>query len=242
MTAIPARVAGVADVIAVCPRPEPAVLAAALEAGVSRLFRIGGAHAIAALAYGTRDDPARRQDRRPGQSLRGRGEGLRRGRLRDRLLRRSDRNRHRRRRGPPGMDRRGPDRAGGARPGCAGDFHHLEAVARGSRRRRRGAPGRGTGDRRDVAHRERRRGGDAYGRRGDRAGEPHRPGAPGRRSRGAGAARAHGRRRLRRPVHGAGRGRLRDRVEPRAADVGRIEIPRRTERRPISSASCRSSG
>ena len=53
MTAIPARVAGVADVIAVCPRPEPAVLAAALQAGVSRLFRIGGAHAIAALAYGT---------------------------------------------------------------------------------------------------------------------------------------------------------------------------------------------
>ena len=53
MTAIPARVAGVAEILAVCPRPEPAVMAAALEAGVSRLFRIGGAHAIAALAYGT---------------------------------------------------------------------------------------------------------------------------------------------------------------------------------------------
>lgn len=53
MTAIPARVAGVADIVAVCPRPEPAVMAAALEAGVSRLFRIGGAHAVAALAYGT---------------------------------------------------------------------------------------------------------------------------------------------------------------------------------------------
>ena len=39
--------------IAVCPRPEPAVMAAALEAGVTALFRIGGAHAIAALAYGT---------------------------------------------------------------------------------------------------------------------------------------------------------------------------------------------
>jgi histidinol dehydrogenase len=57
MTAIPARVAGVREVIAVCPRPEPAVMAAALEAGVSRLFRIGGAHAIAALAYGTRSIP-----------------------------------------------------------------------------------------------------------------------------------------------------------------------------------------
>ena len=53
MTAVPARVAGVPDIVAVCPRPEPAVMAAALEAGVTRLFRIGGAHAIAALAYGT---------------------------------------------------------------------------------------------------------------------------------------------------------------------------------------------
>lgn len=57
MTAIPARVAGVAEVIAVCPRPEPAVLAAAQEAGVTRLFRMGGAHAIAALAYGTSSVP-----------------------------------------------------------------------------------------------------------------------------------------------------------------------------------------
>ena len=57
MTAIPARVAGVTEVIAVCPRPAPVVLAAALEAGVDRLFRIGGAHAIAALAYGTAQVP-----------------------------------------------------------------------------------------------------------------------------------------------------------------------------------------
>jgi histidinol dehydrogenase len=57
MTAIPARVAGVAEVIALCPRPEPVVMAAALEAGVSRLFRLGGAHGIAALAYGTATIP-----------------------------------------------------------------------------------------------------------------------------------------------------------------------------------------
>ena len=57
MTAIPARVAGVRSIVAVCPRPAPVVLAAALEAGVTRLFRIGGAHAIAALAYGTRTIP-----------------------------------------------------------------------------------------------------------------------------------------------------------------------------------------
>jgi histidinol dehydrogenase len=57
MTAVPARVAGVRDIIAVCPRPEPLVMAAALEAGIIRLFRVGGAHAIAALAYGTKTIP-----------------------------------------------------------------------------------------------------------------------------------------------------------------------------------------
>lgn len=57
MTAVPARVAGVPEIIAVCPRPEPAVLAAAVAAGVTRLFRIGGAHAVAALAYGTETVP-----------------------------------------------------------------------------------------------------------------------------------------------------------------------------------------
>ena len=53
MTAIPARAAGVHEVIVVCPRPDAVVMAAAIEAGASRLFRLGGAHAIAALAYGT---------------------------------------------------------------------------------------------------------------------------------------------------------------------------------------------
>jgi histidinol dehydrogenase len=53
MTAIPARAAGVSNVIVCCPRPDAAVFAAAIEAGADRLFRIGGAHAIAAMAYGT---------------------------------------------------------------------------------------------------------------------------------------------------------------------------------------------
>ena len=57
MTAVPARVAGVREVYVACPRPEPAVMAAALEAGVTRLFRIGGAHAVAAFAFGTRTVP-----------------------------------------------------------------------------------------------------------------------------------------------------------------------------------------
>jgi histidinol dehydrogenase len=53
MTSVPARVAGVREIIVCCPRPVPAVMAAAIEAGVTRLFRVGGAHAIAGLAYGT---------------------------------------------------------------------------------------------------------------------------------------------------------------------------------------------
>ena len=57
MTAIPARAAGVPEVIVCCPRPDAAVFAAAREAGVDRLFRIGGAHAIAAMAYGTKTVP-----------------------------------------------------------------------------------------------------------------------------------------------------------------------------------------
>jgi histidinol dehydrogenase len=57
MTAIPARAAGVGEIVVCCPRPDAAVFAAAIEAGVDRLFRIGGAHAIAALAYGTRTVP-----------------------------------------------------------------------------------------------------------------------------------------------------------------------------------------
>jgi histidinol dehydrogenase len=57
MTAVPARVAGVRHIVAVCPRPDGSVMAAALEAGVTKLFRIGGAHAVAALAYGTASIP-----------------------------------------------------------------------------------------------------------------------------------------------------------------------------------------
>jgi histidinol dehydrogenase len=57
MTAIPARVAGVPEVIAVCPRPDATVMLAAREAGVTRLLRLGGAHAVAALAFGTESVP-----------------------------------------------------------------------------------------------------------------------------------------------------------------------------------------
>lgn len=54
MTVVPARTAGVREVTVVCPAVTPAVCCAALEAGATRVLRLGGAQAIAALAYGTR--------------------------------------------------------------------------------------------------------------------------------------------------------------------------------------------
>jgi histidinol dehydrogenase len=54
MIAIPAKVAGVRELVMASPNPNPLVLAAAALAGVDRVIGIGGAQAIAALAYGTR--------------------------------------------------------------------------------------------------------------------------------------------------------------------------------------------
>ncbi len=57
MTAIPARVAGVREIVMTTPGPSPETLAAARLAGVDRVFVLGGAQAIAALAYGTESVP-----------------------------------------------------------------------------------------------------------------------------------------------------------------------------------------
>lgn len=57
MTAIPARVAGVGEIIMVTPGASAETLAAAHLAGVDRVFEIGGAQAVAALAYGTETVP-----------------------------------------------------------------------------------------------------------------------------------------------------------------------------------------
>lgn len=57
MSAIPAKVAGVSEVIVCTPDPLPVTLAAALAAGVDRLFGIGGAQAVAAMAFGTESVP-----------------------------------------------------------------------------------------------------------------------------------------------------------------------------------------
>lgn len=63
MNAVPAKVAGVGRIVMVTPPGDqgvvnPAVLVAAQEAGVTEIYRVGGAQAIAALAYGTKTIPA----------------------------------------------------------------------------------------------------------------------------------------------------------------------------------------
>ena len=62
MNAIPAKIAGVKEIIMVTPptkdgKPNPDIMAAAAIAGVDRVFLMGGAQAIAALAYGTESVP-----------------------------------------------------------------------------------------------------------------------------------------------------------------------------------------
>ena len=187
MTAIPAaRRRRRARSIAVCPRPEPVgAWRRRSRPASSRLFRIGGAHAIAALAYGTATRAARRQDRRPRQPLGRRGQGAGRRRLRHRLLRRPDaRSSSSSDSGRAGVDRRRPDRAGRARSGRARRADHpSRALAnagapRGQSRRCRRRPGRATSLR---AH-----GGIIVTRsvaRGDRAGQRVGARAPGRRRR-----------------------------------------------------------
>ncbi len=54
MTAIPAQVAGVERICVASPDPPDELLAVAHELGIEELYRVGGAHAVAALAYGTR--------------------------------------------------------------------------------------------------------------------------------------------------------------------------------------------
>ncbi|HKW65111.1 MAG TPA: histidinol dehydrogenase [Candidatus Acidoferrum sp.] len=57
MTVVPAKVAGVPNIVAVCPKPNAELLAAVEILGVGRIARIGGAQAIGALAYGTKSVP-----------------------------------------------------------------------------------------------------------------------------------------------------------------------------------------
>jgi histidinol dehydrogenase len=57
MTAIPAQVAGVKRIVVACPKPSPALLAAAEILGVTEIARMGGAQAIGGFAYGTQSVP-----------------------------------------------------------------------------------------------------------------------------------------------------------------------------------------
>lgn len=57
MTVIPAQVAGVKTICVACPHPSPEILAVSRELGVANLFRMGGAQAIAAMAFGTETVP-----------------------------------------------------------------------------------------------------------------------------------------------------------------------------------------
>ncbi len=191
MTAVPARVAGVREIIVVCPRPEPVVMAAASTAGVTRLFRLGGAHAIAALAFGTATVP--RVDRivGPGNKYVALRQELRVGEVGidmhagpSEILILSSR-------GQAGVARRRSDRAGRARSRrarrCSSRGTGTLAERRGARSRcaaaRRGAGWRvARGARR---HHRRRR-----SQRSHRAGQPHGARASGRRRRADRARRA----------------------------------------------------
>ena len=136
MTVIPAQEAGVREIVVASPQPGPALLAAAEKLGVRRVARVGGAQAIAALAYGTRSIPRVDKIFGPGNRfvtaakklvsndcaidmLAGPTEALVFATARKRAI-----------------HRRGPDRAGGARSRRNFDFgDHLRAS--GPRRRRR---------------------------------------------------------------------------------------------------------
>ncbi len=68
MTVIPAQVAGVRNIRVVSPNPRPEVLAGAAMLGVKEFYRIGGAQAVAALAYGTETIPRADKIVGPGNS------------------------------------------------------------------------------------------------------------------------------------------------------------------------------
>jgi histidinol dehydrogenase len=69
MTVIPAQIAGVSRIAVVSPRPAPETLAAAALLGVKEFYAIGGAQAIAALAYGTKSIPKVNKIAGPGNAF-----------------------------------------------------------------------------------------------------------------------------------------------------------------------------
>ena len=196
MNAVPALVAGVQEIVAVVP-PQgvtDAVLAACALSGVTRIFRIGGAQAVAALAYGTATVP--RVDKIVGPGNRWVAEAKRQvvGQVGIDMIA-----------GPtevliladatarPGARRGRPDRPGGARRGRRALVRHDRSGAgRGAAGGARGGAGHGAagGDRADGARAERPDRAGAVDARGDRGGQP--PGPRASRDRGEGAERVAG--------------------------------------------------
>ena len=208
-------------------------MAAALEAGVTRLFRVGGAHAIAALAYGTATIPRVDKIVGPGNRYVAAAKALV--------------------AGDCAIDfYAGPTEivivAGGGRPAwIAADLvaqaeHDPDARAifitwsrslaeRVAPARRAGAPGPRRSSRRSLAAHgaiDRRREPPTRRWRWPTASRPSISSSIASRSTRRPIDRRRG---VRRPVHRAGRRRLRHRLEPRAADRRRGPVPRRPERR-----------
>ena len=77
MTAVPALVAGVRRIAVVTPNPVDATLVVARELGLDEVYAIGGAQAVAALAYGTESIAPVDRIVGPGNALRHRGEAAR---------------------------------------------------------------------------------------------------------------------------------------------------------------------
>ena len=116
MTVVPAMIAGVNRIMVVCPKPNPELLAAAHLLGVTRIARIGGAQAIAALAYGTKQISRVDKIFGPGNRYRHSRETTRQQRLRHRSVCRPDRSHRARGKRQSEMDRRGSSCAGRACP------------------------------------------------------------------------------------------------------------------------------
>ena len=182
MTAIPAT-AGRASrrSIVCCPRPEPVVLAAALEAGVTRLFAVGGAHAVAAMAYGTATVPRVDKIVGPGNAWVAAAKALVARDCGIDFYAGPSEIRRRVRGGTSGLDCGGHAGAGGARSRCARDPAHVEEAAGAGRapgESRRARPS--TGVARTALSRRGRHRPDAEPARVDRARHVHRARTPGR--------------------------------------------------------------
>ena len=230
MNAIPAKVAGVAELIMVVPTPagehNDLVLAAAHVAGVDRVFAIGGAQAVAALAYGTESIPPVDKIVGPGQHLRRHRQagGLRSGGHRHGGRPLGDPGPVRRGHGP-GLDRHGPllpGRARRGRPVHPGELGRGLPRPGGRQHRPAAAHHGAAGDHRHGAAGARRPDPGPGPGRGHRRRQPRRPRAPGAvGGRPRAHRRAHPPRRghLHGPLYRRGPGRLLRRAQPRAAHL-----------------------